>query len=120
MAGIDFIALVPRWASNLHAEVDQPFAMPDDSEMTVQSDVSYKYRIYLSGFEPEVESSKPHTFVDVAIGYRSADGQIPAQLWPKNWLEGFRPSSTFARDRELIGVTHLPPHTYAFSLGWSF
>ncbi len=111
----------PKWAWNLHGEVDLPFAMPGDGKITAQGDVSHKGRIYFSEFERDIESARGYTFVDAAIGYASGDGTIRAQLWAKNLFDVDRASSTFAlATGRLIGVTYLPPRTYGVSLGYSF
>lgn len=111
----------PEWAWSLHGEVDLPFVMPMDGQLTLMGDVSYKSQTFFSEFERDIESSEAYTMVDASLVYESGDGQISAQLWAKNIGDEDVRASTFAVSTgRLIGVTYLPPRTYGFTIGYRF
>ncbi|MBB5747008.1 TonB-dependent receptor [Brevundimonas variabilis] len=111
----------PEWAWSLHGEVDLPFVLPMDGQLTLMGDLSYKSQIFFSEFAREIESSDAYTMADASLVYESGDGAITAQLWAKNIGDEDVRASTFAVSTgRLIGVTYLPPRTYGFSVGYRF
>ncbi|MDB5717743.1 MAG: TonB-dependent receptor [Sphingomonas bacterium] len=111
----------PRWAWNLHGELDVPIDAFGGGKFTLMGDVSHKSRTYFSEFRRAVESSRAYTMVDGSLAFTSGDARIRAQLWVKNLFDIDRPSSTFAlATGRLIGVTYLPPRTYGATIGYTF
>ncbi len=111
----------PEWAWNLHGEVDLPFAMPMDGQLTLMGDVSHKSQTFFSEFERDIESAEAYTMVDASVVYESGDGAVTAQLWAKNLGDEDVRASTFAVSTgRLIGVTYMPPRTYGFTIGYRF
>jgi len=109
----------PKWAFNVHGEYD--IAFPNDGELTLQGDVTYRSRIYFTEFEREIESSSAYTFVDVGATYRPSIDGLSFQLWAKNLFDVDRLSSTFAlATGRLLGATYLPPRTYGATVAYQF
>jgi iron complex outermembrane receptor protein len=109
----------PKWAWNVHAEYDIPFA--GGGEVTLQGDVTHKSRIYFTEYQRDIESSAPYTFVDLGAMYHAANDRLSLQLWVKNLFDIDRRASTFAlATGRLLGATYLPPRTYGATVGYKF
>lgn len=111
----------PKFAYNLHTELDLPVLPESAGLLTISGDLSGRSNVYFTEFNRLSEGSRSYTFFDAWLRWRSADESLSAQLWIKNITNVFRPTSTFAVSTgRIIGATYLPPRTYGVQLGVKF
>jgi len=111
----------PKWAYNLHTELDIPVLPEAAGLITLSGDVSGRSTVYFTEFNRLSEGSRPYTMFDAWLRWRSEDEALSAQFWVKNITNVFRPTSTFAVSTgRIIGATYLPPRTYGVTLGVKF
>lgn len=112
----------PEWAANVHAEYDfVNLNLPYNGWLTLMADYIFRSETFFTEFNRPIEGQDAYTLLDFNLRYTSGNERFFADLWVKNATDEFVRSSTFQlATARVIGVTHMPPRTYGFTMGYNF